>query len=1013
MTSIGQIERETQNRIVKLFKEQLGYRYLGKWDERGGSNIEEEELRKYLLCTKKYSQELIDKAIFELSKAAGNQSESLYDINKAVYLMVRYGIKVRPEAGANTETIEVINWKQWNKNDFAIAEEVTVIGENKKRPDIVLYVNGIAVGVIELKRSTISISEGIRQNLDNQKGTFIRNFFATVQLVMAGNDIEGLKYGCIETREKYYLGWKEESEVENALDRRILQMCNKQRLLEVLHDFIVFDRGIKKLCRQNQYFGVKAAQEHIRRREGGIIWHTQGSGKSLTMVWLTKWIKENITNSRVLVITDREELDDQIEKVYTGVSETIFRTKSGKDLIEKLNAESPWLICSLIHKFGRKEEGDVDEYVDELKKWLPANFKAKGDIYVFVDECHRTQSGKLHGAMKKILPNALFIGFTGTPLLKKDKESSMEVFGKYIHTYKFDEAVQDKVVLDLRYEARNVDQQITSQEGIDRWFNAKTRGLTDYALTELKKRWGTLQKVLSSRTRISRIVADILMDMEERERLQNGRGNAMLVAGSIFQACRYYELFQEAGFTKCAIITSYIPTISDIKGETVVEEADTENVFKYDTYVKMLNGKTPEQFEIEVKKKFIEEPAQMKLLIVVDKLLTGFDAPPATYLYIDSSMQDHGLFQAICRVNRLDGDDKEYGYVVDYKDLFKRLEKAVADYTSGAFDAFEKEDVEGLLVDRLQKGKEHLEECLESIKALVEPIKDVRDQLQCIRYFCGNPENPEDLKNTEQRRISLYKQTVALIRAFANIANDIDKEEIGYTKKQVEQIKEDIKFFEDLRQEVKIASRDYIDLKQYEPAMRHLIDTYISASDSSVVSAFDDITLLQLIAEKGMDEAANSLPAGIRKNKEAMAETIENNIRRLIIDEMATNPKYYEKMSVLLEELIRQRKEEAQEYKKYLATLADLIKKVTKPEGSKDYPKAMNTKGRRALFDNLNRDAKLALQVDEAILAVRKDDWRGNKQKEKEIRIAISEYVEAEEEVNKIFEIVYAQTQDY
>jgi len=1011
MTSIGQIERETQNRIVKLFKEQLGYRYLGNWEERGGSNIEKEELRKYLSATKKYSKELLNKAVYELSKVAGNQSESLYDINKAVYLMLRYGVKVRLEAGTNMETVELINWKQWDKNEFAIAEEVSVRGEHHKRPDIVLYVNGIAVGVIELKRSTISISEGIRQNLDNQKGTFIRNFFVTIQLVMAGNDIEGLKYGCIETKEKYYLSWKEDSEEENPLDRGILQTCNKQRLLEILHDFIVFDRGIKKLCRPNQYFGVKAAQEHIRRREGGIIWHTQGSGKSLTMVWLTKWIKENITNSRVLVITDREELDEQIERVYNGVSEKIVRTTSGKDLIDKLNADSPWLLCSLIHKFGKKDEGDVDEYVDELKKFLPPNFKAKGDIYVFVDECHRTQSGKLHSAMKKILPNALFIGFTGTPLLKKDKESSMEVFGKYIHTYKFDEAVKDKVVLDLRYEARNVDQQITSQEGIDRWFNAKTRGLTDYALTELKKRWGTLQKVLSSRTRISRIVADILIDMEERERLQNGRGNAMLVAGSIFQACRYYELFQEAGFTKCAIITSYNPSISDIKGETVVEEADTENVFKYDTYVKMLNGKTPEQFEIEVKKKFIEEPAQMKLLIVVDKLLTGFDAPPATYLYIDSSMQDHGLFQAICRVNRLDDDDKEYGYVVDYKDLFKRLEKAVADYTSGAFDAFEKEDVEGLLADRLQKGKERLDECLESIKALVEPISNVKDQLQSIRYFCGNPENPEDLKNTEQRRISLYKQTVALIRAFANIANEM--EEAGYTKNQAEQIKEDIKFFENLRQEIKLASRDYIDLKQYEPAMRHLIDTYISASDSSVVSAFDDITLLQLIAEKGIDEAANSLPAGIRKNKEAMAETIENNIRRLIIDEMPTNPKYYEKMSVLLNELIQQRKLEASEYKKYLTALADLIKKVTKPESSKDYPKNMNTKGKRALFDNLNRDAVLALQVDTAILAVRKDDWRGNKQKEREIRIAIGEYIEDEEEVDRIYEIVKAQTQEY
>jgi type I restriction enzyme R subunit len=1009
MSSVGQIERATQNRVTQLLQQQLHYRYLGNWEERGGSNIEENVLRIYLL--KNYDAALVDKAIYELTKAAGDQNKTLYDVNKDVYTLLRYGIKIKPEAGANTETIELINWKQWDKNDFAIAEEVTVIGENKKRPDIVLYINGIAIGVLELKRSTISISEGIRQNLDNQKGIFIKNFFATVQLIMAGNDTEGLKYGCIETKEKYYLNWKEESDVANLLDRSILQICDKQKLLELLHDFIVFDRGIKKFCRHNQYFGVKEAQEHIRKREGGIIWHTQGSGKSLTMVWLARWIKENVTDGRVLIITDREELDDQIEKVYNGIGEKIVRTTSGKDLIDKINATVPWLLCSLIHKFGRKAEGDVEEYVEQLQQNLPADFKAKGDIYVFVDECHRTQSGKLHTAMKEILPNALFIGFTGTPLLKKEKESSMEVFGKYIHTYKFDEAVKDKVVLDLRYEARNVDQQINSQEGIDRWFNAKTKGLTDYALTELKKRWGTLQKVLSSRTRIARIVADILLDMEEKERLQNGRGNAMLVAGSIYQACRYYELFQEAGFAKCAIVTSYNPSISDIKGESVVEEADTENVFKYDTYIKMLNGKTPEDFETEVKKKFIDEPAQMKLLIVVDKLLTGFDAPSATYLYIDSSMQDHGLFQAICRVNRLDGDDKEYGFIVDYKDLFKRLEKAVDDYTSGAFDGYEKEDVQDLLNDRLQKGKERLDECLESIKALVEPIHNVKDSLECIRYFCGNPENAEDLKETEQKRIALYKQTVALIRAYANIANEM--EEVGYTKSETEQIKEDIKFFENLRQEIKIASRDYIDLKQYEPAMRHLIDSYISAGESKLVSAFDDFTLLQLIVESGIEKAAESLPKGIRNSKEAMAETIENNIRRLIIDEMPTNPKYYEKMSVLLDELIRGRKEEAKEYKKYLDKLVDLIKKVARPESSKDYPRTLNTKAKRALYDNLEGNEKLALEIDAAIMTVKKDDWRGNRQKEKEIKITIAELIEDQVLAATIFDIVEKQTQDY
>src|ERR1035437_6921811 len=256
-----------------------------------------------------------------------------------------------------------------------------------------------------------------------------------MQLVMAGNDTEGFRYGTIQTQEKYYLTWKEESAVENLLDRALIQLCNKARFLELIHDFIVFDAGVKKLCRHNQYFGMRAAQPFVKKREGGIIWHTQGSGKSLVMVWLTKWIREHVTNARVLIITDRTELDEQIEKVFKGVNEEIYRTTSGADLIATLNDTKPWLICSLIHKFGGKEDGedvgDIDKYIEEVKKALPADFKAKGDLYVYVDECHRTQSGKLHEAMKGILPGAIFIGFTGTPLLKTDKAKSIEVFGGY------------------------------------------------------------------------------------------------------------------------------------------------------------------------------------------------------------------------------------------------------------------------------------------------------------------------------------------------------------------------------------------------------------------------------------------------------------------------------------------------------------------------------------------------------------------------------------------------------
>jgi type I restriction enzyme R subunit len=642
-SGVGQIERKTQGRLVKLFRDTLGYDYLGDWHERENNrNIEESYLRPFLK-SQGYNDTLINRALYELNKVAGDQTKSLYDINKAVYGLLRYGAKVREDVGEYTQTVWLIDWKNPLANHFAVAEEVTVTGKNDKRPDVVLYVNGIALGVLELKRSTVSVSEGIRQNLDNQKAVFIERFFTTLQLVMAGNDTEGLRYGVIGTPEKHYLNWKEDSPIENLLDRSLTQLCEKSRFLEIIHDFIVFDAGIKKPCRHHQYFGVRAAQTHVKRREGGIIWHTQGSGKSLVMVWLAKGIRENLTDARVLIITDRTELDEQIEKVFLGVNEAIYRTTSGKDLIDKLNDTKPWLLCSLIHKFGGKEDGeevgDISGYIEEVKKALPPGFKAKGNLVVFVDECHRTQSGELHKAMKAILPNALFIGFTGTPLLKADKQRSIEVFGGYIHTYKFDEAVKDKVVLDLRYEARDIDQNITSQAKIDQWFAAKTKGLNDIALAQLKKKWGTMQKVLSSQSRLEKIVADILLDMEIKDRLKSGHGNAMLVSGSIYQACKFYDLFTSHGFDKCAIVTSYQPSPADIKGEETGEGL-TEKLRQYDIYKKMLADwfkedpeeavKRAEEFDKAVKKKFVEEPGQMKLLIVVDKLLTGFDAPPAT-----------------------------------------------------------------------------------------------------------------------------------------------------------------------------------------------------------------------------------------------------------------------------------------------------------------------------------------------------------------------------------------------
>jgi len=622
---------------------------------------------------------------------------------------------------------------------------------------------------------------------------------------------------------------------------------------------------------------------------------------------------------------------------------------------------------------------------------------------VFVDECHRTQSGEMHEAMKAILPDALFIGFTGTPLLKADKQKSIEIFGRYIHTYKFDQAVKDGVVLDLRYEARDIDQRITSQKRIDEWFEAKTKGLTDLARAQLKSRWGTMRKVLSSQDRLEQIVDDILLDMATRPRLMDGRGNAMLVSGSIYQACKLYELFSKTDLAgKCAIVTSYKPSAADIKGETT-GEGMTEKLRQYDIYKAMLADwfkEEPEkavnradEFEREVKRTFIDEPGQMKLLIVVDKLLTGFDAPSATYLYIDKQMRDHGLFQAICRVNRLDGDDKEYGYVIDYKDLFKSLEGAVGDYTSGALDGYDKEDVAGLLEDRLKGAKEHLEETREAIKALCEPVEAPKDTAAYLRFFCATDSgNAAQLKANEPRRLTLYKLMASLVRAFASLANELA--EAGYSAVEIDTLKAEVDHYTKARDEVKLASGDYIDLKMYEPAMRHLIDTYIRSDESEKISAFDDLSLIQLIVERG-PAAVGQFPNGIRGSEEAVAETIENNVRRLIIDESPINPRYYDKMSELLDALIEERRTGALEYQEYLAKIAELTKQAATPGAGSRYPATLDTPAKTALYDNLDHDEALALAVDLKVRGNRQDGWRANPIKVKMVRRAIREAVQS------------------
>jgi type I restriction enzyme R subunit len=1057
MNKIGKSERATQNRIIKLFKNELGYKSYGNLkDELGNDNIEESYLTKNLR-KRGYTDAEISAAIYRLRLEATNTNRSLYENNKAVYSLLRYGVDVKTQAGGVNEKVHLIDWETPEDNEFGIAEEVTLSkGGHDRRPDLVLYINGIAFGVIELKNSRVSIGDGIRQNLSNQQPEFNEWFFTTTQILFAGNDTEGLRYGTILTPEKFYLSWKEDVH-ENTrlkLDKYLLKMCEKTRILELMHDFVLFDGGVKKLPRAHQYFGVRSAQKHVEQRKNGIIWHTQGSGKSIVMVMLAKWILENHSDARVLIVTDRDALDKQILRVMRDAGllssdreDDAYRVASRSDLRSKLGAIDVRILTSLVQKFGlRKSDGkglNDQEFAALIKELGDQPSPVSGQLFVFVDECHRTQSGRLNQVMRTLMPEAVFFGFTGTPLLAKDKKTSREMFGDYIHTYKFTEAVEDEVVLDLIYESRDIETELTSPQKIDAWFDAKTKGLNDWQKDELKKKWATMQNVLSSRSRMNRIVADVAHDFGVKPRLISSRGNAMLVAASIHDACKYFDLLQNTPLrNRCAIITSYDPAARDVSLEETGQNNQTQKQFVYDTYTKLLEsvkaeaGMTKtESYEESAKKLFTEQPANMRLLVVVDKLLTGFDAPSCTYLYLDKSMQDHGLFQAICRTNRLDGEDKDFGYIVDYKDLFKKVEKAISVYTSEIDDSTDNDtdqSSEILMQQRLTKGKERLDTALEAAELVCEGVEEPKAELEQIRYFCGNTEIPSDLQECEPRRAALYKTTVTLTRAYANIADELS--ESGYSDAEIDRIKARLDFFVKLRDTIRLAAGETLDLKPYEADMRHLIDHYIKAEESTAVEGLP--SLMDMIVKTGIADAIANRLSNLKGNKDAIAEVIGNNVRSTVVKKKMNDPVFYERMSELLDEVIQDLKAGRVEYETYLEKIAAIARQVDAGTDSSVDPR-LDTQGKRALFNTLesflsnttenyagvgeakaatysadSQDAaQLALQIHSKVIDVREDNWFGDQTRESGIQRAIHEILKNEEQTMKVFAVVAAQAE--
>lgn len=1025
---IGEPERPVQNRLLALFKEKLKYEYLGNYEYRTCTrNIESKLLFDYLMSTKKWSGDETKRAIAILEKEAYCTPQNMQEKNEKVYSLLRYGVNVSPDVGTKKITVNLIDWEHPDKNQFYIAEEVTINSSTPdsftKRPDLVIYVNGIALAVMELKRSKVSVHDGIRQTIGNQQENFIRPFFSTVQLLFAGNDSQGLYYGVIDTPEKFWLRWKEpDVSIPNELDRGVTQWFNKERLLEMIHDFLVFDAGVKKVCRPNQYFAVKAAQPRCEKKEGGVIWEAQGSGKSLIMVWLAEWIHENIDNSRVVIITDREELDEQISDGFKDTGETIARAKSGAGLIGMLNEEAPWLLCTLIHKFGKKNvegkgnmagvksEIPLEKYLEDIVAQLPQGFKAKGNIFVFIDECHRTQGGYLHEAMKTIMgKDVMMIGFTGTPLLHTQKKDTWQTFGPLIHAYRFNEAVEDGVILDLRYESRKVDQFLGNKDKIDAWFEKKTKGLNKVAAARLKGRWATMQNIFSSRQRIDAVVGDICLDMDTTPMLVNRRGNAILVADSIYQACRYWDAFQKTALKgHCAVITSFEAKADDINMASSGEN-ESEDEYKYRIYKEMTDGhKSVSAFEAYAKKEFIDHPKNMRLLIVVDKLLTGFDAPSACVLYIDKHMENHNLFQAICRVNRVDGDDKEYGYIVDYQNLFECISGAIGDYTSdgAALSGYDKEDIEGYIKEKNKACRKDLEEAKEQVEALLELVHP-QTREGFFRYFVYDDNAPEEemdkqLDDNAEKRSKLYKYVRRYLNCYANLANSL--EDMGYSEAERKEYAECAKKYDALKREIELRSNDHIDMRRYEPDMRQVLDLYVKAEDSEVIAKLDDTSFLDIVAAQN-EEQLNDLPDELKDEYgRASAETVEANLREVIRKDSPFNPAYYGKLSIILQELIDKRKKEMLDYEEYMKELIELVKKA-RGKSANSYPESIKTPGMRALYDNLGQNEYLAIRAHEVIKENALVGFRDNRLKQRKLIKALAKLL-GDEMAQMIYDII-------
>ena len=961
----------------------MGYTYISPEDcekQRGSryhvllKDILRGQLRRlnrysYAGAENEFSAANIERAMEELDEPL---TDGLVRTSEKIYDALLLG-KSYPETVGGGKSLsfnlKYIDWEHPENNLLHVTEEFAVESQDKlhnARPDIVLFINGIPFAVIECKAPHISVDQAVEQMIRNQQADYIPQLFKYAQIVMATNK-NVVKYATAGTPKKFWSVWKEQDtafldsrlaqlvadRAPTEQDRNMISLFSRERLMELTRYFVLFDANVKKICRYQQYFAIReiiktiAQQDSKGNRQSGVIWHTQGSGKSLTMVMLAKYILMELAvcNPRVVIVTDRKELDGQIAATFAHTRLNPARATSGRHLVELVTNGKADVITTIINKFNTAERLDAKNN--------------SRDVFVLIDESHRSNYGSMAAKMRTVFPNACYIGFTGTPLMKREK-NTLTKFGKLIHKYTIQDGVEDGAIVPLIYEGRFVEQKV-DEENIDMWFQQTTKRLTDPQKEDLRRKWSSIRRLTSTDARIKRIALDInnhfLLGFKDTG------FKAMLATNYKRDAIRYLKCFEQFGDLNCAVVIS--PPDMRESVDDIDEGTDNMVIEYWEKMMKQYGD--ADTYEEAMKNKFCD--GEIDILIVCSKLLTGFDAPVCQVLYIDKGLKEHGLLQAIARTNRLH-DGKEYGLIVDYRGLIQKLDAAMDMYSGAGLENFEGRDLRGVVIDVL----EALGQLRTAYTNLIDLFADVKD--------LSDTEAVEVALADEKKREQFYN----LLCAFGRALNLVLNSEQAYAALPGEERKkyqDRFVFFSKVRRSVKIRYCDAIDNREYEPLMQNLLDTHLSVAGLKQITNPVDI-LNKDDFERELEELGSL---------RAKADAITSRLSKSISAKYEENPAYYDSFSKRIKDALDQYKEKVISEAEYLAKMRSIMEDYHSGKSSVSYPERIkhNVHAQAfygvitALFDDAQVEgmtpdfaAEIAEEITAIIAKHSRVDWTNN-----------------------------------